>query len=375
MARALFAFIAAVLSVLAVPALADDGAFTVKGVQVDVTEANAVKARERAFVDVPRVAFRRLLEQLVPAAQQARVPELSDMQLAALVRDVQLEQEKTSAVRYVASFTVRFKPDGVRGVLEAAQASYVDDRRSPVLILPVFVGERPLLWGDPNPWRQMWARRSGDGLVPVVVPLGDLTDVMAINAEQATAHDAGAIKAIADRYETRDVLMAVAMLSPGPDGTQVVRIETVGFGPTAPIGGQHNLDGKPGETAEAVLARGVDAVIKALAEDHKEQRTTAGGAPAPAALGNGPGGQVAVLVATGGLDHWLAIRQRLTGLPQLQRFEVVSLNQAEAALILHHVGDPASLQSSLTHAGFTVAPAADGAWLVDLPRAGGGIAR
>lgn len=376
MPRALFALLAAILLAVAAPAFADDGAFTVGGVQVDVTEANAAKARERAFVEVPRIAFRRLLERLVPVAEQARVPELSDMQLDALVRDVQLEQEKASAVRYIASFTVRFKPDAVRGVLEAAQANYVDNRRSPVLVLPVFVGEGTVLWDDPNPWRQAWARRSGDGLVPVVVPLGELADVMAINAEQATAHDAAAIQAIARRYDTADVLLAVAMLSPGPGGTQVVDVETVGFGPGAPLGGQYSVAGRGGESAEALFARAADTVVKALGEGHK-QRVVAGGAPDPAAAAAaGAGdGQVPALVALGGLDHWLAVRQRLSAVPQLRRLEVVSLNRAEAALILHHGGDAATLQDSLSRAGFSIAPGAGGAWLVDLPGPGGGAVR
>jgi hypothetical protein len=374
MLRALFALVAVVLSALAVPAFADDGAFTVNGVQVDVTEANAAKARERAFVEVPRIAFRKLLEKLVPVSEQARVPELSSMQLDALVRDVQLEQEKTSAVRYLASFTVRFKPDAVRGVLDAANASYVDNKRAPVLVLPVFVGERTLLWEDPNPWRQAWARRSGDGLVPVVVPLGELADVMAVSAEQATAHDTVAIKAIADRYEVEDVVLAVAMLSPGPSDTQVLDVETVGFGPGAPLGGEYSIAGKPGETAEALLARAVGEIVKALAEGHKE-RVVAGTAPVHDAAASDLGGQISALVPLGGLDHWLAIRQRLTGLPQLKRFEVVSLNRTEAALILHHGGDPASLQSSLAHAGFAIAPGAGGTWLVELPGAGGGAGR
>lgn len=375
MPRALTAFLAALILAASWPAAADEAAFTVTGVQVDVTEANAAKARERAFVEVPRLAFQRLLERLVPAAEQARVPHLSDMQLDALVRDSQLEQEKASSVRYIASFTVRFKPEAVRGILESARASYVDNRRPPLLVLPVYVADRPLLWDDPNPWRQAWARRSSDGLVPTVVPLGELADVMAITADQATAHDSAALTAISARYDTRDGVVAVAMLSPGPDGTQVVDVELTGFGPSAPPGGEYHIAGKPSEPVEALMRRAADTVAKALGEGYKQQRLSGGLTVAATDTGIGGAGQIPALVSLSGLDNWLAVRQRLTTLPQLKRFEVVSLSRSEAALILHYSGDPTQLEATLAAAGFAIAPGQDGTWVMQPPGAAAGPLR
>ncbi len=360
----LFTVLAAVsLLLAAVPARAQDGAYTVTGVGVDVTAENAVKAREKAILDAPREAYRRLMQRLVPAAEQDRIPQPSDMELDALVRDVQVEQEKASSVRYIASFTVRFKPDAVRGVLESIDVPFVEDKRAPLVVLPVYVTEdRTLLWDDPNPWRQAWARYASDGLVPFVVPLGELADLMAVTAEQATAHDPVALKAIAERYGAADVLVAVATLSPGPDGSQVVDVETHGFGPTAPAGGSHHVDGRPGEAAEALFRSAAADVAAQLSETYKQKSVAGGGAAA-----GGPGGQVPALVPLNGMQDWLAVRDRLSRLPQVKRFEVISLNRHEAALMLHYAGEPAQLEAVLTQAGFELAPGAGGAWTLRPP--------
>lgn len=371
--------IAALLAVL--PARAEqDPAYTVSGVQVDITADSAAKAREKAFVEVPRTAWQRLIERLVPATDQGKVPKLSASELDALVRDVIVEQEKSSPVRYIASFTVRFKPDAVRGALDSVSVPIIEARHAPLLVLPVFVGEQnAVLWDDPNPWRDAWAKRPSEGLVPFLVPLGELADVMAVNVDQATVRDAAALTAIAQRHGTSDVLVAVATLSPGGGGAKVVDVETHGFGPGAPLGSAHQVTGKPGESDAALFSRAVAAVAGGLAEGYKHKVVTEGpeaanAAPvAPVPSPDGPAGEIqaTALVPLSGMQDWLGVRQRLAALPQVRNIEIVSLSRNEAALILHYVGDAAALQAGLEQAGMTVRSGSDGVMLIQPPSTGG----
>lgn len=371
--RALIASLFAAVVGLAAPAGAQDAAFTVSGVQADITAANAAKAREQAFAEVQSTAYQRLLERLVSDADVGRLPKPSLTEIEALVHDVILENEKSSAVRYIGTFTVRFKPDAVRSALNMAHVPFVERRRSAMVVVPVFVGDDggATLWDDPNPWRQAWSRRPTDGLVPFVVPLGELADVDAINVEQATVRDEAALAAIARRYEAADVLLTVATLSRGADNSQIVDVEYAGFGPGAGAGGRGevHIAGRPGERAEALFTRAADAVASVLRDGYKND-AVAGTAPAstPFESAQPSGGQLPALVPLSGMQDWLAVRERLAKLPALKGYEVVSLNRNEAALILHYAGEPAQLQATLAQAGFDLAPGEGGTWLMQPPR-------
>ncbi len=361
--RAFLALSLAVAVALATPVHAQDAAYIVTGVPVDVTAANAAKAREQAFLDVQKIAYQRLMERLVPASEHARVPQPSAMEIEALIRDVILEGEKASAVRYIGTFTVRFKPEAVRGVLASLDLPAVEARRVPLVVVPVMVtDEARLLWDEPNPWRHAWGRLPSDGLIPIFVPLGELADVMAVNADQATARDQAALAGLAARHATTDTLVAVATLSPGAGGAEVVRVEYSVHG-AGQQQGDIRIQGKPGEARETLLRRAADAVVDELREDYK-QDSIARGATGPAQVDQAS----ALLPLSGGMPEWLALRERLNRLPLLKGYDVVSLNRHEAALTLHYVGGPAHLQASLAQAGFVVAPGEGNVWLI---RAGG----
>lgn len=358
--RVLTAFSLAVVVALTTPAFAQDATYAVTGVPVDVTAANAAKAREQAFIDVQRIAYQRLMERLVPASEHARVPQPSPMEIEALVRDVIVEREKASAVRYIGTFTVRFKPEAVRGVLASLDLPVVERRRVPLVIVPVMVTpEARLLWDEPNPWRQAWGRLPSDGLIPVIVPLGELADLIAVNTDQAMVQDGAALAAIAARHATTDALVAVATLSPGASGAEAVDVAYAVHGAGVPLRGDIRVDGKPGEAREALLRRAADAVLDELREGYK-QESIASGATGPAQVDQAE----ALLPLSGGMAEWLALRERLNRLPLLKGYDVVSLNRHEAALTLHYVGGPAHLQASLTQAGFVVAPGEGNVWLI-----------
>lgn len=353
MPRVIALALLAVLGLVAAPALAQtaDQAYSVSDVEVDVTAANAMQAREKAFDDVQRLAFRRLMDRLV-AEGQKRPPEPSARDIQSMVRDVIVESEKASAVRYIASFTVRFKPDSIRALLDGTGLSYVDSRRPPLVVVPVLVGtDGPLLWDDPNPWREAWARRPADGLVPFVVPTGELEDVTLISAKQAVGRDSGALAALARRHGAMDVLVVTATVTAGPDTLPLVTVQSTGYGPAAPRVGAVRVAAKAGETLPAVLARAADAVADAVVHAHKQL------AAVPAGQEAGP---VAAVVAISGMREWLQVRQRLSALPLIQRVEVVSLSRTEAAVILHASGAMPQVEQVLTQAGFTLTPGEGG---------------
>src|SRR6185437_11149732 len=188
--------------------------FTVADIPVDATASSAVAARAAARVAGQRRAFRMLLERLTLVADRGRLPRVGDQQLTEMVRDFSVANERSSAVRYLASYTFRFRPDAVRKLLRDAGIPFAETVSKPVVVLAVLRrGDATLLWDDPNPWRAAWSdHNGGGGLVPFVVPLGDAADVAAVGPDEALAADRDALARVAALHGGGDILIAAATL-------------------------------------------------------------------------------------------------------------------------------------------------------------------
>ena len=184
-------------------AVADVAVYQVSGIPVDVTAETATSAREAALAEGHREAYRRLMARLVLEDDAAYVPSLSQPEIAQLIQDFSVSGEKTSAVRYLADLTFRFKPEAVRDLFRANRLRFTETRSKPLLVLPIYLSERGevLLWEEDNIWAFAWAERDlTEELVPILVPLGDLGDVAAIDVQRAVAGDSDAMSDIALRY-------------------------------------------------------------------------------------------------------------------------------------------------------------------------------
>jgi hypothetical protein len=63
---------------------------------------------------------------------------------------------------------------------------------------------------------------------------------------------------------------------------------------------------------------------------------------------------LAVIAPLSGLGDWLSLRERLGRVPQVRRWEIVSLTRDEAALSLHVVGETEQVRAALASAGLTL---------------------
>jgi hypothetical protein len=334
----LAAFLFAML-MMAAPAFAQtvsDG-FTVRGIDVDVTAASANAAKEEAVAEAQRKAFRELLDRLITSAgDRDRLPKTDAL---AYVRDYTVEQERTSAVRYIASLTVRFNPGAVKKLLRDAGIAYAEARTRPVVVVPLYRNAAGVaLWDDPNPWRTAWAGVGGGGLVPLVVPPGDLSDVQTLTPDQALANDAARLTTLGARWRTSDVLVALA--APAGDGKRL-DVTLTGLPGTPLPFDSVAYDAKAGETADQLLARAARDVARAVDAAYK-QANAAGGGAAEA---------LSAIVPLSGFEDWLAVRDRLSHVPLVRSWELVSLSKAEAAVVLHAAADQEKVKAALANAG------------------------
>lgn len=98
--------------VFCLPLAAQDNPLVQRGVPAEATAANAVAARELAHASAARVAFQRMAEAL--GSPRAAPPA---SQLDRMVAAIIIEEERTTATRYIGRVTVQFSAGAVSQAL------------------------------------------------------------------------------------------------------------------------------------------------------------------------------------------------------------------------------------------------------------------
>ncbi|HEY4135062.1 MAG TPA: DUF2066 domain-containing protein [Alphaproteobacteria bacterium] len=332
----------------------DADVYTVENVPLDTTAQTAAAARETALANGQAEALRRLLARLTVRADAARLPRLSAAETGDLVRGIELEGEKASSVRYIASLRVRFRADGVRSLLRRSGIPFAETRSKPMLVLPVLSTESgPILWEETTPWREAWANiPRSEGLVPLIVPVGDLDDVRAIDAAKATSGDTTQLAAIAARYNAGDVIVAVATPQSAGGTVSAVQVSLSRFSAS----GQdetlvENYGAEPGKDVWAKAAAGVAVNIE---EAWKRSALIRYDNPR----------SLTATVSLAGIDELVEVRRRLANVAILQRAELVYLARNEAQFRFDYFGDERQLASALAQNDLVLEQSSSGGWRV-----------
>lgn len=322
-------------------AAAGTDVFEVRDVAVDVTAKTAAEARERAIQQGQAAAFRKLLERLTLSTDHANLPQFEPAETTPYVNDFSVSDEKTSAVRYLAKLHFRFKADDIRRLLRDGGLQFAETPSKPVLVLAVFQSAGGLvLWEDPNPWRDAWNRRqAAGGLVTLALPLGDLTDIGAVNVQQAVRGEVDALGKLATRYNVGDTVVAYTRLGLNPEGQgQRVDVSVTRFSPHhEPDTRLLALDQQDREPVEGLLRRAVDSVAAGLEDQWKRDNLLVGG----------EAGVAAVTVPITSLADWLGVQKRLKSVAVVRGIETVLMSLDEVRVNLHYVGAAQQLQTAL----------------------------
>ena len=150
------------------------------------------------MADGEAVALARLLRKLTLAEDHARLPKPDAEAVRGAVRNFSVESENQQGDKYTASIAYRFDRDAIRAMLEGANVPFLETPSPPLVVLPVWREEgKPLLWDDPNPWREAWMRyEPQDTLVEFARLRADIDDLKAISGEEAVAGNRDALNRI-----------------------------------------------------------------------------------------------------------------------------------------------------------------------------------
>jgi hypothetical protein len=365
--RGLIVFV--LLFALATPwrlAVAQDDNYSAT-VPVDATSDSVAKARDVARADGARRALDAVIAKLAGGPDKVKPLKLSDNQVTDLVASFEVANEKMTAVRYTADYTYHFKPTDVTKVMRSAGIAAADSSApsnlgqpstqnpgqpaaqppspgsgKPVVVLPVFQdGDTAILWDDPNPWRDAWSARSGasSGGTTLILPLGDVSDLAAIDGDKARTGDTAALAAIAKQEGADDVLVMVAVWRPGDKPGLDVTVKRYHLGQFVDVHSD-TIDAKPKEVDTDLYKRAADAIAADIDNGWKNANSAVADQR----------GTIIVAAPITGLDDWIKLRDRLSAVPTVRKIDLKMLSRQEVTLEIQYVGNMDQLKASLVAA-------------------------
>lgn len=307
--------------------------YTVNDVIADETAESAAAAREIALSKGQAAAFQRLMKRIAPIADHGRIPPLSAALLVDIVGGIEVENEKTSTVRYIATLTVRFNQAEVRKMLRDAGVPFAETRGKPLVVLPVYRAAGTLqLWDGANSWLQAWQALSPqDALIPLIVPRGDSADIADISPQQALNGAPARLTAIAERYRAAGIVLAAATLrrNAGTRGQVLeVALSRLGSGVWDSTS-VSSFSSDPDMTTNALLRKAALKLRQEVAESWKQDNL----------IRFGEQHELIATVPLSGLIDWVTIRERFGEIASLDKAELLSVSRNEATVRFSYFGD------------------------------------
>ncbi|WP_119302713.1 DUF2066 domain-containing protein [Dongia deserti] len=346
--RVLLAVLLLVLSAGAAWAQAGQ-VYTATGIDVDIT-GDIATLRDQALLEGQRKALQKVLSDIAPADRVASLTLPSDDVISGWVQDFQIEQEKTSATRYIGRFTFRFMAEPVQQFLAGNNVAFAQMQTKRLLVLPVYTDEagNSNLWGPANLWLGAWSVKAPNvSLVPMILPSGDVSDTSTLSATQALAGDLPRLTALAERYGAGDVLVAEARASPpGEDGKQTLAITATRYSRETPKSFSDSVTGDA-TAIDDLLGQSADRTIAWVQSEWKQANLVDASKQS----------RMTVEVPISSLKQWVDIKKQLGGVPSLKSVQLVSLTRTLAVLDITFLGDLPQFQRSLAQQSLSLAMA------------------
>ncbi len=329
-------------------ALAQDSFFVVKDVKVDVTAENSVVAQDKAFDQAQLKAFRILSARMVSEADAKAVPTPDAITISTMVKDYEVTNEKISAVRYIGTYTFRFREQAVSRFFSVTGVSYTETASNPLLVLPVFQKDgNNTIWSEDNIWMSAWSRANlTNGLVPVSVPIGDLADIDDIDDSNALTYERVKLENMLGRYNASDAAIMIAVPDMtladirSPDAHAVGRMR-VSIYRTDRSKAEHvkdiKLEADGQETISQLYDRAVVMGYSALQKDWKVKTLASASQDQ----------KFYVRVGYKNARQWVQAQQSLRTLPGVSNMTVLSLKKVGAKISFVYRGDEQRLRETL----------------------------
>ncbi len=331
------------------------GSITVENIVVDVSAANAVQAREKAFEEAQIKGYKILAEKFLSAEEleHFETPDIDTVSI--FVKDFEVTKEKLSATRYAGTYKIRYsdKAFSQKNADSAANNLTPSSQQGNVLVLPFFEDAGYSTIWRPNPFMQAWvSARNSNSAAPSIVPLGDTQDISAIRDNQALRYNPANVENLKKRYSAEQAAILMATPEFLSDGTQKISVgiyQAKSYGPE--LLRQISVRSYPGEIREQLYSRVVNEVNKVFLSNGKNQPVAA---QKPLPEEQPLTGPVKVMVAQvnfSTMRQWVDTKRSIERTRGIRSINVKSLSPRSATLMIDYQGGIESLRGGLQQNG------------------------
>ena len=326
--------------------------YTIYNIEVDETSRNVATARDRAMRKGQRQALVRLFRRIILTADMKKLPEFSDLDVQDYISGFEINNERRSNVRYIASLVVHFNRDKINDLLSNNQIPFAETLGRAVSVLPVFEESGTLrLWERDNLWRKAWQDYDMiNNLVPVDTPSPTLKNRFYISALQAKNDDQRSIRSYIEKSALNELIVAVASLRKSASGDQIALdiylkqnslVDEADYVPTTLTVNLPAYDETGKSNLEALYQAGVDAATAWVDDLWKMQ----------VLVNYGISSKIAVHGDLEAINDWVIMQRQLEKVNLVKNVDLKSLNIKTVNLEIEFSGEAEQLVLSLAQQG------------------------
>lgn len=312
---------------------------------VDITGKDAADAKAQAVAKGQYDALVGLLNKLsTPEQAQEIMNSMDSSKVAAIVRSMEVLDERISSNRYRARFVVSFDGNEISKLIGKGHSDEGAQQQaaSAFVIIPAFeeAGDNQL-WEDDNPWRNAWKSvaieiPAGD----IIVPYGDNSDMSILTVQNLPNVNYSALIPLTVRYGASDIVILQAKFSATPD--MVVNVVKRRINRLQNEVTMQTYRADPQETKSMLLTRAARDIAANIQKKKVEEQETI------KAIQGGNRNKVMVLASVSTLSSWTQIRAKLSTLPMIDQIEVLAVAPQQVDVAITYRGSAESLANGIT---------------------------
>jgi len=310
--------------------------YTIYHIALDETASSSRQARGIALRKAERTALDKLFRKIIREEDHDKLPDLSDGQVMELVSGIEVANEKSSHIRYIADFTVHFSRDKIYNFLSVLEIPFAETLSNAVNILTVLEKEGTvLLWEENNDWRKAWnSYDTVNNLVPIRMITPSLANRMAITAWQAQNGQAELLQKFTAAQNLRALyVMNASVITDPADGGDSLELTIFSNQGSGPDYKKHiTLKDRSGDETDKLSALYNEAIRQAtywLDNRWKEK----------VMIHFGTSSHLKVAIKFDQSEDWFQIKKKLENISLIQRITSKKITIAGAEVDMKHSGE------------------------------------
>lgn len=333
-------------------------------VQVQTAGETALVARSNGLKQAESAALLKLLEAHLPEKAATIISRIPPEKVGELVSDFEVLQEKSTARNYAAEIRYQFDKEKINRLMAEEQGLIPEIDSHAILVLPLWQeGNKLMLWEKENPWRrEMTEVVLQEGRGKLLMPYGDPKDTFILDQETILSGEREAMVAIAERYGTKNVVIAQARNVAKQDEAAHIRVllRRPGAAKEEDTIVKDFEAVQPSETEGVLLARAAQEIARELTEATGQYSLFL----------NEEAQQVKARVVRAEFRHsreWMQLKKAFEGLPNVEYMDIGAVSPSFAQVTFYFRGSDALMRKALITRGVEVQEVGE-YWRVLLPQ-------